>query len=321
MIVADAGLDARRTKWGFALLLAGMGALLLFLSSGDAGTPVANRIFYGAAVLVGVGLMLNQPWARWLALGICFLYVIGAFLLPPLMFLARPYAGYDRALTTNLFFTAVALAFGGIGYRGLSYLRSEFGRFEYRRDRGSDEIPDDDGSWPVVLSAGVWVVFVLVMAMAGLRMPVWLLQPLDEDGTVVAPAPPPESAAPAPVITDIVPRGLCRGGDTLLAFAYEYRGDLPAGTPFGIRYNDSIWEPGSRSRDTAKLPARGDVATFGLGLVTRMAGEEGMNNVVTIQIDPEHRVERIDNRVKYAISWDIIRRLPACDAVTAVEKE
>lgn len=314
----SAGRDARRTKWSIAVFLVVTGAGILYLTNGEGSRTTADILLCLFSVVVGIGLVLHRPEARWLALGLCFLFVVGAILVPLLMFLVRPFHGVDGPFVRNMICTAFMLAFGGIGYRGLMYYRSELGRYEYRRDRDSDAVPPPDSSAHILYSAGVWLVLLGVLLSRGLNAPLWLLQPLPGDGNALMPAPRVEELVEAPVPVPkgspmIVSHGLCRSGDSLVVLAYEYRGPPTRVTEFDVVTNGSWWDEGSRSTRPAKLPPPGVVDLVALGQIGTFANPDDLQVYqVTIDIDPRHRVDAADNHESYPISWQTMAELPTC---------
>jgi len=305
--------DAARIKWGIAIFQVVIGTMIIWFTYRN-GLTAADFAVCGVLIALGIGLALHVAIARWLALGLCFLYIVAAVLVPPLMFLARPVSDDDRALTTNLLFTAALLAFGGIGYRGLGYYRSELGRFEYRRDVTSLDVPPPESSMHTAASAGVWVLFLAVMAAAGLSVPVWLIRPLDIGAAAAPAAAPASTPAPTPVVRpEIQSLGLCRIGDTV-ALAYRYDGRVSHVDEFEVEYTNYWRTPGSRGHSTAKLPPPGEAGVVALGDASALAPERGGEFLVEIDIDPGRAVDRVENLVKYPISWAIMPRLPACDS-------
>ena len=240
MIASEEERKALVAQRGLAVLLAAGGLLLCW--NGLGGEGFIARCGLGALMFaVGVGIFLYMRWARWMALGACFLIIASACIVPVMLLLVVPFEGdFDGSMRVNVLWSLVALAFGTIGYKGLAYFRSEAGRLEFaaenataQRDLFNVAAPDrkDDllgeTSASVLVSAGVWVLVLLVAELLGLGRPDWLLAHKRPERPRVAPTVPQDLAwyevsrdpaslvgnsSPAVknrVLPDLIPLGIC----------------------------------------------------------------------------------------------------------------
>jgi hypothetical protein len=109
--------------------------------------PFGGFVLAGLEIGLGVALRRTIPAARFFALGLCLLMVIGAFLVPILTFLAaNVLAGLSKVFSLGEFDVSsgwarffmlatclYAIVMGVFGYRGLKYLRSNEGRLDFAR--------------------------------------------------------------------------------------------------------------------------------------------------------------------------------------------
>lgn len=182
--------NARATLRGIAILFAFAGATLIW--SGYHGDGAIASWCAGLGLFaVGAGLWLRQRWARWMALGACFLAIAGACIVPVILLIAVPFEGeFDGSMRVNLMWSIAAFAFGTIGYKGLSYFRSEQGRLQFAgADAAAQNALLAETSSAVMNSAGLWLLLLLLAKAGGLGWPTWLF-------AHVRPAPSRVSAAP-----------------------------------------------------------------------------------------------------------------------------
>ena len=330
---------ARITKWGFAGLLIFAGAMF-FHSQWREGMPTGDIVVCAASVLLGFALLMNLHPARWLALGVCFLLILAAIVLPVLRFLLQPPGTSPGAVFSNSLFAVFMITFGGIGYRALGYFRSQLGRREYAGTAEREERLGKEGSSAVVLSAGVWVLFFLATWFAGMRLPTQLVMTRDAEADSArelaawraqdGPEKPAASdAAPPPVkrrdVTgpDLAPIGLCRSGDMLVVMAYENLGRTARDGDFQISYNDKSWDPRSRATVDGKLPSPGSIELAALGFIGGMGGEEDRMNLVRVSLDSDDNIRESDednNDADYWLSWSSFPDLPTCESLQSVKR-
>src|SRR6185503_10928506 len=323
---------------GLAVLLAAGGLLLCW--NGLGGEGFIARCGLGALMFaVGVGIFLYMRWARWMALGACFLIIASACIVPVMLLLVVPFEGdFDGSMRVNVLWSLVALAFGTIGYKGLAYFRSEAGRLEFaaenataQRDLFNVAAPDrkDDllgeTSASVLVSAGVWVLVLLVAELLGLGRPDWLLAHKRPERSRVAPTGPQDLAwyevsrdpaslvgnsSPAVknrVLPDLIPLGICYrdvasgrvldmvyanvgGGSGYQMFHFATRarsGEMPFRRQFELR----VPEPDSllitRLRDD--VPSGTEYALVDLDVNNEISEADEINNSArfTISYNPD----------------------------------
>ena len=206
----------RMSHRGVAMWLIVAGGLWLVARLGSSGSLA--YLVSAALIFTGFGVWKFHRWARWLALGACFLGLLAAILLTFGVFLFRPPEGIDGRLLGPLAVSGFAIVFAAVGYQGLGYLRSERGRIEFSGSAATQEKLLGERSSAVVYSACVWVVLLLVswyprafsplrlfhalvparLASTGEKSPPVFFDLLREQGTIGQP--------PAP---DLIPLGLC----------------------------------------------------------------------------------------------------------------
>ena len=328
---------ARITKWGFAGLLIFAGAMF-FHSQWRDGMPTGDVMVCAASVLLGFGLLLGLPVARWLALGVCFLLIVIAIVLPVLRFLLQPEGTSPGAVFSNALFAVFMITFGGIGYRALSYFRSPLGRRDYAGTPEREERLQKEGSSAVAVSAGVWVLFFAVSGLAGLRLPTQLVVTRDAEADSAREiaawrarqgpeAPAASDAAPPPqpgelTGPDIAPIGLCSSGDMLVVLAYENLGSASE-QDFRISYNDKSWDTRSRSSVDGNVLPPGKVGLAALGFIGSLGGEEDSMNLVSVFLDSRNDVRESDednNDAEYSLSWRTFADLPSCESLQSAKR-
>jgi hypothetical protein len=321
---------ARMTKWGFAGLLIFAGGMF-FHSQWRDGMPAGDVAVCAAAALLGFGLLLNLLVARWLALGVCFLLIGAAIVLPVLRFLLQPPGTSPGAVFANALFAVFMITFGGIGYRALSYFRSQLGRREYAGTGEREARLGREGSSAVVLSAGVWLLFFVATWFAGMRLPTQLVVTRDAeaDSARELAQQRAQSDARRPVSRndingpDIAPLGLCRGGDTQVVLAYENRGRAVRSGNFDVTYTDKWWDPRSRATAPAQLPSPGSVGFVGLGIIGSIGGEDEQNALVQVRLDSGDDIRESDennNDPDYSLSQVSFTNLPPCEDLQSVQR-
>ena len=146
---------------GVSLVLIVAGGLLLRAKMGT-GASLGQYLIGAVMLAVGAGVWRFHRWARWMALGACFLGLLGAIVFTFHRFLTHPWDGLDGSFRFNLAVSVFALAIAVVGYQGLSYLRSERGRIDFAGDAASQEDLLNERSSAVAFSALVWVVLALI---------------------------------------------------------------------------------------------------------------------------------------------------------------
>jgi len=192
----------------------------------------AVRAWLGVALIaVGLGVLWRHRRARWLALGACFLWLAAAGAVPGLVLLAVPFQGdFDGSMRVNVLWFIVAFAVGAIGYKGLAYFRSEQARVDYAGGEvAARNALLSETSSAVMLSAGVWVLVIVIAEFFGLGAPRWLFAHERQAPPMLAPGPLPviedtyfqvtrdpavwagnsPAAVKFRVLPDLIPLGLC----------------------------------------------------------------------------------------------------------------
>ena len=327
---------ARRIKAGVAILFV-LSGLLLMRWSLESGFIPADVVFGLGQIALGIGLVLYWRWARWFALGACFLAVVSAFVFPVALFLLRPADGFDENGRTNLLFTILAFAFGGIGYAGLGFLRSEVARREYAKDQRAEQALGAERSSAVVMSAAVWLLLLALATALGLSPLRWLLaqalgaqlHPTDSMPALTNPAdvelPPSTDAAPAASVRapsasklpDLLLTGLCIHGESLVMAVFENRGAGAPGEEFQISYGGVQMRPATDT-SIGVVPAPGERARAALGNAVNWTERDGARRDVNLRIDSANQIvesNENNNSSRFPILFDTIYpvNLPACD--------
>ena len=160
----------RVTARGVAAVLAFGGAMLI--RSAFAPHAASGRALIGLAViLVAIGVWKYWRLARWMALGVCFLAVLAACVIPAYLFLMRSSSGHADGLGKILLESAFYVAFGAAGYFGLGYLRSEHARHEFAGSATGLEQLLAEKSSAVAYSAGAWIVLSVIAIQPALISP------------------------------------------------------------------------------------------------------------------------------------------------------
>ena len=235
-----------------SVMLIVAGGLLL-----HAGNSLYQYLYGGLVVVVGAGVWQFQRWARWMALGACFLVVIGAIVFTFTRFLIHSSGAFEGQFRSNLGASLFAFAMAVAAYRGLSYLRSERGRFEFAGRGSPQEKLLDERSSAVALSALVWVVLGLMIWYPRQFSPVRLYHLATEGGQRKPNAKPNKPAwmvvlrerssislTPTP---DLIPLGLCYRdhiGERVIHLVYISAGGFP----------DSKWFRYGISKDFDSAP-------------------------------------------------------------------
>jgi hypothetical protein len=248
---------ARGIKRGIAVLFIFVGVLAL-RSKTEPGSPVAD--FFAGIVAIGMGgaLLFHLRWARWLALGACYLAIAAACALPAILFLTRSFEKFDGTDDTHLFtktlLSAIGLVVGGVGYKGLKYYRSDLGRVEHVPVSMSPESVAPERSTQVLYSALVWVVLLGIGWGAGMSWPRWLFDGLPRGAAHRDAAPPPAAhrdAPPPPAVRPVPERKPRRWKPGPWPIVYF---DVPRGVPFDPRaLGDDATQGGTNLPDLVPL--------------------------------------------------------------------
>jgi len=318
-------------------------AALLFLAGVSlVGAGVDGRavhILLGLALIaVGMGVFWRHRWARWLALGACFLAIAAACTVPVLLLLAVPFRGdFDGHMRVNLLWMAAAYVVGAIGYKGLAYFRSEKGRLDY----GGGNVDAQtallgETSSAVMLSTGAWALVIVIAGFFGLGAPGWLF-------AHARPGPPPPAPVPAAeptyypvsrdpakgttdsptdvkyrVLPDLVPLGLCYRDTSSarvvdLAYANVGAGRGYRRFYFNVQVGDT--DPPARRGFELTVPDPDSLLTARVG-----SDRYGFRGTVAVDLDPDQLLKESDegnNSGRFPISRapDGTLALPECSSV------
>jgi len=314
---------------GVSVALVIAGGLLL-----RAGDSLYQFLFGGLLVVVGFGVWQFRRWARWMALGACFLGVFGAIVFSYQRFLATPPGGFKDQLGVNLVVSAFAFIVAAAGYLGLSYLRSERGRFEFAGDTGSQERLLNERSGAVAISALVWVVLGLMAWYPRQFSPVRLFKTLGpsrmemrDDGrpkTVFLPLLRQRGTVGAPTTPDLIPLGLCYRD--LIRERVIYAALTNAGGNLDLKeFRYGVSPDFSRTptllAGTVRAPRRYKMGFVELGLESQVRRGPFLVHLDIGNVIPEK--DEWNNTAKYELPrGDEIERtqnLPNCDAVQVLE--
>jgi len=328
-------------------LIAGWIAALLWLTgtlltwSGFANGGAIGRWSFGLLLFAaGTGIFWRQHWARWLALGACFLAIAGACVVPVLLLLAVPYQGqFDGSMRVNILWSMAAFAIGAIGYMGLAYFRSEQACLDFAGGNlAARGALSGETSSAVVMSAGVWVVLIVVAEIFGLGAPTWLFAHVRRDAPGPAHAAsrvieftwfevfrdPAKGVGNSPsdvkfrVLPDLIPLGVCYRDGPLgrvvdLVYANVGAGSSYHTFRFEIRRNPD--GPPSRRGLELAVPGPDTLLTARLGKDT-----PELSGSTWVDLDPESRIVESDeqnNRARIVIPRDPDGSIasPPCEAV------
>ena len=328
---------ARVTERGIAALLAVVGVVLTVFI--DRHGLTTGRFFTGLGLIaLSVGIWLHWRWARWMGLGACFLAIVVACVLPVLQFLVLPFRGFDGALRMTLLWTAASVALGALGYRGLSYFRSELGRLNYAGEKpAAQHALLGETSVAVANSAIVWVLLLTFAWLNGLGAPTWLFwhiraeeqarfaaQPVEPTFFEVMRDPVRLAGNDAAyvkyrVLPDLIPLGLCYRDVEVGRVIDMVFANVGAGRGYRtFRYSSRRFfsEPPQRQRIELNAPDPDALLT-----VRYSRDDVGLAGFVYVDLDSANEMVESDesnNSARFTIhrNGDGSLALPACDAVS-----
>jgi len=288
----DALKRARSLKYGLPIMLLVVG----FLLSKNAYTYYRDHGQMAEGVVLmalGVGMLFSFRWARWLAMGGCFLVIVLCCAYPMYVIHGQPFGPFERPVHQALFYGIFVFVFGALAYKVLSYLRSEMGRQQY-------SAKDDAYSSGVVVSAALWG--------AGLWA-VMNMQPAAAQKVAAAPA----SAA---ALADLEIHDLCLDGDALVMARVTNRGSGGGGEQYHLTFTNLEFR-GGLGVSIGKVPMPGSTALVALDRAMHPEEEGPATLVVQTQLDPANRVPETDKRNntrQFELHFDgyFLRGLPQC---------
>ncbi len=274
--------------------------ILIFLVAGgitlwrwDHNEPVFHVVLALAALALGIGIWRYWRWARWIALGACFLAIVTAFATPMLLELVRPFDAFiNETKMTELFTSIFAAAFGVIGFKGLSYLRSE----DARRSFGAT----GEGSFHVLVSS-LCVATLLAGLFAGREVEL-------PQATVAA-----EPAVPLP---DLVVKRLCMSGTIRVEAEVANQGAGSYAGEFDLGFNDLQYARYSEYTK-GEVPAPGRSRYVSLSNAYNPTRREGYRLAVTTYLDSSALIRESNednNRAEFEVVFNAQQpvNLPAC---------
>lgn len=300
----DEGLAARR---GVITLFGVTGWGLTYWWKAD-GEPDYPRLLLGlTCIAICVGLWRNGRWARWVALGCCYLAIIAAFVMP--VFLAlRPQVNADggQAIGVEVFICGSAAAIAVIAYKGLGYFRSPAAWHAFSGNPSQREALAAESSLQTLVSA-VFVATVLgFLAMA--RVTTASVEANPKKG----------SATKRP---DLVINSLCMSGVNLVQAEVRNIGLGSAAGKYYIEYTDLR---GIQGADGGGGESFGEVPSPGTSTyvvldnsVSPTEEQAGAHLRVNLEVDSRHSI-RESNENNNAVSFDLVfgaaypRNLPRC---------
>lgn len=265
-------------------LAARRGVITLFAAAGGAlaywwreyGVPDYLRLVLGiACLIVAAGLWKNFRWARWLALGSCYLSVVIAFAMPVILALWKPFEGYGEASTnTSLFTVAACGAVAMIGYKGLGYFRSPAAWIAFSETEEERKALAGESSFTVIKSAAVVAVLLgFVAAARGVGMPSMSLS----------------SPATPDKLPDLLITSLCMSGDNLVQAEVLNAGTASAPGEFVITFPD-LRGRGGMDESRGEVPSPGRSALVVLDNAINQSEEDGVRLPVRLVVDSKHDI-------------------------------
>ena len=292
-------------------LAARRGVITLFAATGGAlaywwreyGQPDYLRLVLGiACLIVAAGLWKNIRWARWLALGSCYLSVVIAFVMPVILALWKPFEGHGEASTnTSLFTIAASGAIAMIGYKGLGYFRSPAAWSAFSESEEERKALAVESSFTVVKSAAaVGALLGLLAAARGVGMPnLHSVSPKAREG-----------------LPDLVITSLCTSGINLVQAEVHNAGTASAPGQYTITYSDLRGRGGmDDSRGDVPLPGRSTLVV--LDNAINQSEEDGVRLPVRLIVDSKHDIRESNednNEASVTIVFDYFYpgNLPPC---------
>jgi hypothetical protein len=318
---------AGRERWvgsikrGLAGLLM-FGGGLRFVQWLDGGVGPEGALTSLLLIAVGIGVVRNWRWARWLAMGACFLAIVGAFLAPVLLYTWQRFPGVEDQSRHVLMFSAFAATFGYLGYKGLEYFRSELAHQDYAGDAFARSLLREEGSKAVVYSAMTWVVVWIILGSIHVRAqdPGSALTMHRPAKTIERESASPRSGAAraARELPDLVITRLCLNDDAQVMADVENRGDGSSPRGYQISYTDPRFR-GSQERPVSLVLEPGQHVLVLLDRATRLRGVAEMHLPVDVAVDRINQIRESDeanNTLRFVIEFRGTApvNLPSCSS-------
>ena len=321
----------RVTHRGVAMLLIVGGGLLLRGRLGSSGS-LAHYLVSVVMIATGIGVWKFQRWARWMALGACFLGVLGGIVYSFNRFLTHPSEGFDERFRLNLLVSVFAFAIAAVGYYGLSYLRSERGRMEFSGSAEAQEKLLGERSSAVAFSACVWVALLLVSWFPREFSPVRLFRQLaparEDSSTTKRPAYVAllrqRGTIGTPMTPDLIPLGLCYRDhirERVIHIVYTNAGGNQDRKEFRYGTSSDFATPWTMLRETLVVPVRDKLA-----FAEYRSASEMPQGKFLVHLDVGNAIHEKDewnNTAQFELPVDVERGatpgLPECGAVKLLD--
>lgn len=272
---------ARSIKRGIAILFAVGGALRLMfwdgLVAGPEG-PLTALLLIG----VGAGVWLNWRVARWLAMGACFLTLVGAAAVPLLLLTVDFPDPMDMHGRRILMFAAVTATFALLAYKGLQYFRSDLALEEFSANLAQQNRMAKGGSRFTLYAAGLWVFLILLLTALHASYEMRHMKAASANGV------------------DLVPEGLCREGISLVKLEIENRGRASGRRLYRVTYS-SLGIPDEATSSMARVPSAGSDGQVTLGNARDQRESRMRTMAVKVNVDAGNVIAESDetNNVRW----------------------
>lgn len=294
----DESLAARR---GVTTLFAVTGGVLAYWWN-EYGPDYLRLVAGIACLAMAAGLWKNLRWARWLALGSCYLSIVIGFTMPLILALWKPFESHGEAAGNTTWFTiAAAGAIAVIGYKGLGYFRSPAAWSAFSEGEAERKALAGESSFAVIKSAAVVAALLGLLAAArGVEMP-------------NLHANPPTAARDFP---DLVVNSLCMSGINLVQAEVKNIGTGSAAGEFAITFTD-LRGRGGVDESRGEVPTAGKSTYVALDTAVNQGETDGVRLSVELQVDSKHRI-RESNESNNEASFPIVFKyvypgnLPRC---------
>lgn len=290
---------AKSVKRGIAILFAVGGALRLMFWDGPSAGPEGPLTALLLAS-VGVGIFRNWRWARWMAMGACFLTLVCAALVPLFLLNTEFPRGWSEPGRKIMLIIVVTATFAYLAYKGLQYFRSDLALEEFTDNAGQRARMSDASSRFTLYSSGLWVVvFVMLVALhANYEMR--------------------SGRAREARLPDLVPVALCRQGPLLVKLEIENEGQASATRLYRVTYT-SLRFSNVPGKSRARVPKAGSGGRVTLDNAIDQTDSEQRTLAVKVNVDASDAI-RESNEENNLRWFDIefrngrIVNLPLCDS-------
>ena len=285
--LGDEGPAIRR---GLITIFLVVGAVVAWRWNGN--EPVFQLLLGLGSLAIGIGIWRIWRWARWIALGACFLAIVIAFSTPILLALWRPFDEFSsEPRMTELLTSLFAGAFGMIGFKGLSHLRSQDARSAFESE-GESSVH--------VLVSSLCVAILLAGAFVGrdVKLPQLSVQARTE------------------ALPDLVIKRLCMSGINRVEAEVANQGAGSYSGEYSIGYDDLHYARYSEY-SKGEVPAPGQSTYVVLNTSGNPTEREGHRLVVRTFLDASTQVpesNEVNNRKEFLINFDdhYPTNLPLC---------